>query len=175
MVSPKQLLASLESALLGSSPPTASQRVEVLHAIRSSLHSFQSLLSYPVSLSFFFTISPNRSSISNLMLLFIYLLLLLLFSLQSPLIEVKFSQSQLDFKILHLSLLMTRMCKLWVLRLHIFCCCILHYFLCSSISLNNVCFVLIYEIERHCFDLKKFRLKKLVLIMKLGLRTRRKW
>ncbi|KAI5441240.1 nuclear pore complex protein NUP205 isoform X1 [Lathyrus oleraceus] len=47
MVSPKQLLASLESALLGSSPPTASQRVEVLHAIRSSLHSFQSLLSYP--------------------------------------------------------------------------------------------------------------------------------
>ncbi|KAL5098578.1 hypothetical protein RYX36_002905 [Vicia faba] len=47
MVSPKQLLATLESALLGSSPPTASQRVEVLHAIRTSLPSFQSLLSYP--------------------------------------------------------------------------------------------------------------------------------
>ncbi|CAJ2632760.1 unnamed protein product [Trifolium pratense] len=47
MVSPKQLLSTLESALLGSSPPTPSQRVEVLHAIRTSLQSFQSLLSYP--------------------------------------------------------------------------------------------------------------------------------
>lgn len=47
MVSPKQLLSTLESALLGSSPPTPSQRIEVLHAIRSSLQSFQSLLSYP--------------------------------------------------------------------------------------------------------------------------------
>ncbi|XP_004515149.1 nuclear pore complex protein NUP205 isoform X2 [Cicer arietinum] len=47
MVSPKQLLATLESALLGSSPPTPSQRVQLLHAIRASLHSFQSLLSYP--------------------------------------------------------------------------------------------------------------------------------
>ncbi|KAJ1381293.1 hypothetical protein SESBI_45266 [Sesbania bispinosa] len=47
MVSPKHLLATLESVLLSSSPPTAAQRVELLHAIRSSLHSFQSLLSYP--------------------------------------------------------------------------------------------------------------------------------
>lgn len=47
MVSPKQLLSTLESALLGSSPPTPSQRIEVLHAIRSSLQSIQSLLSYP--------------------------------------------------------------------------------------------------------------------------------
>jgi hypothetical protein len=47
MVSPKHLLSTLESALLGSSPPTPSQRIEVLHAIRSSLQSFQSLLSYP--------------------------------------------------------------------------------------------------------------------------------
>ncbi|KAJ1403557.1 hypothetical protein SESBI_27265, partial [Sesbania bispinosa] len=47
MVSPKHLLATLESVLLSASPPTAAQRVELLHAIRSSLHSFQSLLSYP--------------------------------------------------------------------------------------------------------------------------------
>ncbi|KAJ7956691.1 Nuclear pore complex protein [Quillaja saponaria] len=47
MVSPKQLLSILESALLAPSPPTPSQRVELLHAIRSSLSSFKSLLSYP--------------------------------------------------------------------------------------------------------------------------------
>ncbi|XP_061373362.1 nuclear pore complex protein NUP205 isoform X2 [Gastrolobium bilobum] len=47
MVSPKQLLGTIESALLGPSPPTAAQRVELLHAIRTSLRSFQSLLSYP--------------------------------------------------------------------------------------------------------------------------------
>ncbi|OIV96178.1 hypothetical protein TanjilG_14855 [Lupinus angustifolius] len=46
MVSPKQLLSTLESALLGPSPPTAAQRVELLHAIRTSFRSFQSLLSY---------------------------------------------------------------------------------------------------------------------------------
>ncbi|XP_021276501.1 nuclear pore complex protein NUP205 isoform X2 [Herrania umbratica] len=46
MVSPKQLLSTIESSLLGPSPPTPAQRVELLHAIRSSLSSFQSLLSY---------------------------------------------------------------------------------------------------------------------------------
>ncbi|XP_019417069.1 PREDICTED: nuclear pore complex protein NUP205-like isoform X7 [Lupinus angustifolius] len=46
MVSPKQLLSTLESTLLGPSPPTAAQRVELLHAIRTSSSSFQSLLSY---------------------------------------------------------------------------------------------------------------------------------
>lgn len=46
MVSPKQLLGTIESALLGTSPPTAAQRVELLHALRTSLASFQSLLSY---------------------------------------------------------------------------------------------------------------------------------
>ncbi|KAL2340478.1 hypothetical protein Fmac_008418 [Flemingia macrophylla] len=47
MVSPKQLLETIESALLGASPPTAAQRVELMHALRFSLTSFQSLLSYP--------------------------------------------------------------------------------------------------------------------------------
>ncbi|TQE02329.1 hypothetical protein C1H46_012098 [Malus baccata] len=47
MVLPKQLLATIESALLGPTPPSPSQRVELMHAIRSSLSSFQSLLSYP--------------------------------------------------------------------------------------------------------------------------------
>ncbi|ESW10307.1 hypothetical protein PHAVU_009G198200 [Phaseolus vulgaris] len=47
MVSPKQLLGTIESALLGASPPTAAQRVELLHALRTSLISFRSLLSYP--------------------------------------------------------------------------------------------------------------------------------
>ncbi|KAI4335735.1 hypothetical protein L6164_014349 [Bauhinia variegata] len=47
MISPKQLLSTLESELLGPSPPTMAHRVELLHAIRSSLPSFKSLLSYP--------------------------------------------------------------------------------------------------------------------------------
>ncbi|KAI5320580.1 hypothetical protein L3X38_040288 [Prunus dulcis] len=47
MVLPKQLLSTVESALLGPSPPSPSQRVELMHAIRNSLSSFQSLLSYP--------------------------------------------------------------------------------------------------------------------------------
>ncbi|XLR42136.1 hypothetical protein HN51_020331 [Arachis hypogaea] len=47
MVSPKLMVSILESVLLGPSPPTAAQRVELLHAIRTSLPSFQSLLSYP--------------------------------------------------------------------------------------------------------------------------------
>lgn len=48
MVSPKQLLSIIESSLLGPSPPTPAQRVELIHAIRSSLSSFQSLLSFTV-------------------------------------------------------------------------------------------------------------------------------
>ncbi|OMO57831.1 Nuclear pore complex protein, partial [Corchorus olitorius] len=36
MVSPKQLLATIESSLLSPSPPSPAQRVELLHAIRSS-------------------------------------------------------------------------------------------------------------------------------------------
>lgn len=47
MVSPKQLLSTIESSLLGPSTPSPAQRVELLYAIRSSLSSFQSLLSYP--------------------------------------------------------------------------------------------------------------------------------
>uniref|UniRef100_A0A5B7BQC9 Nuclear pore complex protein NUP205 n=1 Tax=Davidia involucrata TaxID=16924 RepID=A0A5B7BQC9_DAVIN len=47
MVSPKQLLSTIESALLGPTPPTPSQRIELMHAIRHSLSSLQSLLSYP--------------------------------------------------------------------------------------------------------------------------------
>ncbi|KAK4265201.1 hypothetical protein QN277_026284 [Acacia crassicarpa] len=47
MVTPKELLATLESALLSPSQPSAAQRVELLHAVRSSLPSFRSLLSYP--------------------------------------------------------------------------------------------------------------------------------
>ena len=50
VVSTKELLSIIESALLGPSPPTPAQRVELLHAIRSSLPAFQSLLSYPVRL-----------------------------------------------------------------------------------------------------------------------------
>ncbi|XP_024182296.1 nuclear pore complex protein NUP205 isoform X2 [Rosa chinensis] len=45
-MTPKQLLAVIESALLGPLP-SPSQRVELMHAIRSSLPSLQSLLSYP--------------------------------------------------------------------------------------------------------------------------------
>ncbi|KAJ0987901.1 hypothetical protein J5N97_006257 [Dioscorea zingiberensis] len=47
MVSPQQLLAAIESVLLGPSPPTPSQRIELLHAIRSAFPVLQSLLSYP--------------------------------------------------------------------------------------------------------------------------------
>ncbi|KAK3002877.1 hypothetical protein RJ639_020134 [Escallonia herrerae] len=47
MVSPKQLLTTIESTLLGPTPPSPSQRVELIHALRSSLSTFQSLLSYP--------------------------------------------------------------------------------------------------------------------------------
>lgn len=47
MVSPKQLLSTIESVLLGPSPLSPAQSIELMHAIRSSLSSLQSLLSYP--------------------------------------------------------------------------------------------------------------------------------
>lgn len=47
MVSTKQLLTTIESALLGPSPPSPAQRIELIHAIHNSLSSFKSLLSYP--------------------------------------------------------------------------------------------------------------------------------
>ncbi|XP_057996049.1 nuclear pore complex protein NUP205-like [Hevea brasiliensis] len=47
MVSSRQLLSIIESSLLSPSPPSPAQRIELLHAIRSSLSSLQSLLSYP--------------------------------------------------------------------------------------------------------------------------------
>ncbi|GAA0150858.1 hypothetical protein LIER_09706 [Lithospermum erythrorhizon] len=47
MVSPKQLRTIVESALLGPTPPSPSDRVELLHAIRHSTSALQNLLSYP--------------------------------------------------------------------------------------------------------------------------------
>ncbi|XP_031385732.1 nuclear pore complex protein NUP205 isoform X2 [Punica granatum] len=47
MVTPKQLLSAIESALLGPLPPAPAQRVELIHALRKSRSSFQNLLSYP--------------------------------------------------------------------------------------------------------------------------------
>lgn len=47
MASPKQLLSTIESTLLNSSPPSAAERVELMHAIRRSLPSLQALLFYP--------------------------------------------------------------------------------------------------------------------------------
>ncbi|XP_073116730.1 nuclear pore complex protein NUP205 isoform X3 [Elaeis guineensis] len=47
MVSPHELLSTIEAALLGPSPPTATQRIELMHAIRSSLPALRTLLSYP--------------------------------------------------------------------------------------------------------------------------------
>ncbi|PON88993.1 Nucleoporin [Trema orientale] len=47
VVSTKELLSIIESSLLGPSPPSPAQRIELLHAIRTSLPAFQSLLSYP--------------------------------------------------------------------------------------------------------------------------------
>ncbi|MFS7982208.1 putative nucleoporin [Helianthus anomalus] len=46
MVSAKQLLSTIESTLLGSTP-SPSQRIELIHAIRHSLPSIRSLLSFP--------------------------------------------------------------------------------------------------------------------------------
>ncbi|XP_073285121.1 uncharacterized protein [Primulina huaijiensis] len=48
MVSPINLISIIESSLLGQTPPTAAQRVELLHAIRRSLPSLKSVLSYPI-------------------------------------------------------------------------------------------------------------------------------
>ncbi|KAL2936606.1 hypothetical protein RDABS01_019329, partial [Bienertia sinuspersici] len=47
MVTPKQLLLTIESTLLSSSTPSPSDLVEIMHAIRSSRSSLQNLLSYP--------------------------------------------------------------------------------------------------------------------------------
>ncbi|XP_035542991.1 nuclear pore complex protein NUP205 isoform X2 [Juglans regia] len=47
MGSPKQLLSTIESALLSPSPTTPAQRIQLMHAIRNSLSSLRSLLSYP--------------------------------------------------------------------------------------------------------------------------------
>ncbi|CAH9088046.1 unnamed protein product [Cuscuta europaea] len=47
MVSPKLLLSLIESSLLGPTPAPPSQRVELLHAVRHSMSSLRSLLSYP--------------------------------------------------------------------------------------------------------------------------------
>ncbi|KAH7657158.1 nuclear pore complex protein Nup205 protein [Dioscorea alata] len=47
MVSPQQFLAIIEAALLGPSPPSPAQRIELLHAVRSSLPMLQNLLVYP--------------------------------------------------------------------------------------------------------------------------------
>ncbi|CAM8923419.1 unnamed protein product [Rhodiola kirilowii] len=47
MVSPRQLLSIIESTLLETSPPTPSQRIELMQAIRKSLPTLQNLLSYP--------------------------------------------------------------------------------------------------------------------------------
>ncbi|KAI3814618.1 hypothetical protein L1987_14258 [Smallanthus sonchifolius] len=47
MVSAKQLLSTMESTLLGSTPPSPSRRIELIHAIRHSLPSLRSLLSFP--------------------------------------------------------------------------------------------------------------------------------
>lgn len=49
MVSPKELLSAIESSFFGPSPPAPAQRVELIHALRKSRSSFQSLLSYQVS------------------------------------------------------------------------------------------------------------------------------
>ncbi|XP_042454349.1 nuclear pore complex protein NUP205-like isoform X2 [Zingiber officinale] len=47
MVSPHDLRSTFEAALLGPSPPTPSQRIELLHAVRCSVPLFKSFLSYP--------------------------------------------------------------------------------------------------------------------------------
>lgn len=48
MVSPRELLSTIEAALLGPSPPTPTQRIELMHAIRSSIPALKSFLAYPV-------------------------------------------------------------------------------------------------------------------------------
>ncbi|XP_010533163.1 PREDICTED: nuclear pore complex protein NUP205 [Tarenaya hassleriana] len=46
MVSPKELVAIAQSSLLGPSPPTPTQRIELIHAIRSSSASLLNFLSF---------------------------------------------------------------------------------------------------------------------------------
>jgi nuclear pore complex protein Nup205 len=45
---PRELLAVFEAALLGPAPPSPSQRVELLHAVRDAAPAFRALLSFPV-------------------------------------------------------------------------------------------------------------------------------
>ncbi|XP_071686120.1 nuclear pore complex protein NUP205 isoform X2 [Rutidosis leptorrhynchoides] len=47
MVSAKQLLSTIESTLLGSTPPSPSEKIQLIHTIRQSLPSLRSLLSFP--------------------------------------------------------------------------------------------------------------------------------
>ncbi|KFK26746.1 hypothetical protein AALP_AA8G287800 [Arabis alpina] len=47
MVSPKELVAIVQSSLLGTSRPTPTQPIELTHAIRNSFSSIQNLLSFP--------------------------------------------------------------------------------------------------------------------------------
>ncbi|XP_078432384.1 nuclear pore complex protein (DUF3414) isoform X2 [Wolffia australiana] len=47
MVSPKQLRSTIESALLGPTPPPPGLRLELMHAIRASVPSLRTLVSYP--------------------------------------------------------------------------------------------------------------------------------
>ncbi|ESQ37635.1 hypothetical protein EUTSA_v10002339mg [Eutrema salsugineum] len=47
MLSPKELVAIVQSSLLGTSRPTPTQRIELTHAIRYSFSSIQNLLSFP--------------------------------------------------------------------------------------------------------------------------------
>nr|CAB3446029.1 unnamed protein product [Digitaria exilis] len=44
---PRELLAVIEAALLGPTPPSPAQRVELLHAVRDAAPAFRTLLSYP--------------------------------------------------------------------------------------------------------------------------------
>ncbi|PAN04610.1 hypothetical protein PAHAL_1G079100 [Panicum hallii] len=44
---PRELLAVFEAALLGPAPPSPSQRVELLHAVRDAAPAFRALLSFP--------------------------------------------------------------------------------------------------------------------------------
>lgn len=70
MVSAKLLLSAIETALLARTPPTAAQRVELMHAIRLSLPSLKALLSYPVHSYFFlFHLSPFSCSATQHMLI----------------------------------------------------------------------------------------------------------
>ncbi|KAL1816058.1 hypothetical protein ACET3Z_018632 [Daucus carota] len=47
MVSPKELLSEIESSLLGPNPPSPTQKIQLIHALRRSRSSLQSLLKFP--------------------------------------------------------------------------------------------------------------------------------